>query len=203
MFNAKYIFLISAFVLAVKAQGESATSAATTAPTDTAAPPSSTGAPAPGGTGAPAPGGPGAPQVPACVLDCVTSSLTAGGCTSAADLQCVCTSAAFQTAAQACLAKCTPEELAAALQLQAAQCAGISSGTASGSKPASSGAAPATSKPATTTSAPAKPDSTSAAASGSAKPSGAAMAKFQFGYGGVMGGAIACIGAVAGAFFVL
>jgi alkylhydroperoxidase/carboxymuconolactone decarboxylase family protein YurZ len=81
--------------------------------------------------------------VPPCILDCVTTAAASAGCSSlyvfspshqtvelltleySADLNCVCTSDAFQTAAGACLtANCTADEVGQALALQAAQCGG-------------------------------------------------------------------------------
>ncbi|WWC87366.1 uncharacterized protein L201_002255 [Kwoniella dendrophila CBS 6074] len=66
-------------------------------------------------------------SIPTCVVTCSTQAAAAAGCTSYTDVSCVCTNAAFQNAAGACLiANCTSEEQTAAVSLQSALCAGQS-----------------------------------------------------------------------------
>ncbi|KAI0061791.1 hypothetical protein BV25DRAFT_1870555 [Artomyces pyxidatus] len=66
----------------------------------------------------------GVPGLDACILTCLTQATASGGCSSFTDLQCVCTSTAFQSAAQQCLtSQCTQADQQAALQLQQSQCA--------------------------------------------------------------------------------
>jgi len=158
----------------------------------------------------------GASQVSACVLSCLNTAASAGGCTSFADIPCVCTSTAFQTAAKSCLAQCTPADQASALQLEQSQCINIV--TSPGSIPATATATvpvPATtikisppvtgsvttqSKPSTT---PPPNGNSITSAAGPSSSSGAAMRKVQFAYGGAVGIFVICIGAVVGAFLVL
>ncbi|KII88863.1 hypothetical protein PLICRDRAFT_588054 [Plicaturopsis crispa FD-325 SS-3] len=74
-----------------------------------------------------------------CILQCVTTAASQGGCSSASDLTCICSSAAFQSAAESCLkSNCSSVEQAAALQLQQSECASVSSSAASGSGSATS-----------------------------------------------------------------
>ncbi|KAF5361138.1 hypothetical protein D9758_009033 [Tetrapyrgos nigripes] len=80
-----------------------------------------------------------------CILNCTSQAASANGCVSFADITCVCTNQAFQTAAAACLqANCTSDDLTNALQLQQQQCAALSSG-ASGVTSAPQTSAPASS----------------------------------------------------------
>ncbi|KIK79936.1 hypothetical protein PAXRUDRAFT_16063 [Paxillus rubicundulus Ve08.2h10] len=84
-----------------------------------------------------------------CILTCVTAAAASGGCSSFTDLQCVCTSTAFQNASLQCLqANCTAEDVTTATQLQTQECASIiGSGSSSvpSSTPAYTGASTATS----------------------------------------------------------
>ncbi|WVQ97506.1 hypothetical protein IAU59_004620 [Kwoniella sp. CBS 9459] len=68
-----------------------------------------------------------AQSIPQCVVTCSTQAAAAAGCTSYTDVTCVCTNAAFQNAAGACLvANCTADEQTAATSLQQVLCAGQS-----------------------------------------------------------------------------
>ncbi|TDL14672.1 hypothetical protein BD410DRAFT_797027 [Rickenella mellea] len=142
-----------------------------------------------------------------------------------ADLQCICTSAAFQSAALQCLqSSCSAAAIASATQLQAEECAGISgsdTGSAIGAPATGTGSTPAATGPATTPTAPVTtPKPTTTPANTSSKPSttgsgtmsgtpgstskSAANTKFAFGMSGVVGaGVVALVGAVAGALVVL
>ncbi|KAL5503707.1 hypothetical protein ACEPAH_7778 [Sanghuangporus vaninii] len=77
-----------------------------------------------------------------CILNCVSTAATSAGCSSFADLSCVCTSEAFQSQARSCLeSSCTEEELNAAVSIQEANCGAfttVSSGISSLSSAASS-----------------------------------------------------------------
>ncbi|KAG5644452.1 hypothetical protein DXG03_008351 [Asterophora parasitica] len=58
-----------------------------------------------------------------CILGCIAPAAQSVGCT-VTDVACICASQAFQVAALTCLTeKCTPEDQAAAIALQAQQCA--------------------------------------------------------------------------------
>ncbi|KAF9265525.1 hypothetical protein L218DRAFT_942880 [Marasmius fiardii PR-910] len=76
-----------------------------------------------------------------CIMTCATNSLTAGGCNSLADVNCLCNSAQYQTAVLNCLqANCTPDEVQMAMEMQQQQCASVSgSGSAGGTGSTSSG----------------------------------------------------------------
>ncbi|CAE6403554.1 unnamed protein product [Rhizoctonia solani] len=64
-----------------------------------------------------------AQSVPACVKTCSDQAAAANGCESYDNLSCVCASAAFQSAAHACIqSTCTADELAQALTLKADHC---------------------------------------------------------------------------------
>ncbi|KEP47037.1 CFEM domain protein [Rhizoctonia solani 123E] len=64
-----------------------------------------------------------AQNVPPCVKTCSDQAATANGCGSHSDVDCVCTNAAFQTAARSCIqSKCTAAEMKQALDLQASSC---------------------------------------------------------------------------------
>ncbi|WVF70406.1 hypothetical protein IAT40_005196 [Kwoniella sp. CBS 6097] len=66
-------------------------------------------------------------NIPQCVVTCSTEAAASAGCTSYTDVTCVCTNAAFQNAAGACLiANCTADEQTAAASLQQVLCAGQS-----------------------------------------------------------------------------
>ncbi|KAK7456349.1 hypothetical protein VKT23_010596 [Stygiomarasmius scandens] len=66
-----------------------------------------------------------------CIIDCVTPAATDNGCSSFADLQCVCTSSDFQSAALSCLqANCTTAQIQEADNLQTSNCANITTSTA-------------------------------------------------------------------------
>ncbi|KAG8919688.1 hypothetical protein FRC02_001447 [Tulasnella sp. 418] len=67
-----------------------------------------------------------------CILQCVSSAADDAGCDGFTDLECICTSQEFQTAAGQCLQQsCTAEEVQGALALQQSQCGAISSATES------------------------------------------------------------------------
>ncbi|KAG5646129.1 hypothetical protein DXG03_004368 [Asterophora parasitica] len=116
-----------------------------------------------------------------CILGCTVSAATANNCT-IDNLQCLCTSKAFQAAAQACLiAKCSASDQAAALALQEQECASISSGAPSSAPPSahssessSSRAATSTAPSSRVTGTPTASSSRSESASGSASNSGTA-----------------------------
>ncbi|KAF8841339.1 hypothetical protein BDN67DRAFT_868461, partial [Paxillus ammoniavirescens] len=58
-----------------------------------------------------------------CIVNCVTKAAASFGCSSYADLPCVCTSAGFQSASFQCLkTSCTTKDVATANQLQAQHC---------------------------------------------------------------------------------
>ncbi|CCM06730.1 uncharacterized protein FIBRA_09024 [Fibroporia radiculosa] len=145
------------------------------------------------------------PSPDACVLNCLESAISSGGCSSITDISCVCTSTAYQSAAEACLkANCTAADLATAAALQTSECAGVSgavtlstSATASGSGSASasaSGSANSTSTKTGTT-------STSAGAS-TTKASGGARARGIDGHV-LVGAGTALLGVVLGAGLAL
>ncbi|KAH7883432.1 hypothetical protein F5I97DRAFT_243315 [Phlebopus sp. FC_14] len=144
-----------------------------------------------------------------CILTCVTQAAASGGCSSFTDLQCVCTSTAFQSAALQCLqSTCTPADVTAATQLQQQECVGISGSSAASGTPTGSatGSASATGSSPTPT-APSTASTPSTSASGSSTPSpstGAAAALVvPFSLGGVIGTFVASAGAIVGATFVL
>ncbi|KIJ09995.1 hypothetical protein PAXINDRAFT_172262 [Paxillus involutus ATCC 200175] len=135
-----------------------------------------------------------------CILSCVTAAATTGGCSSYTDLQCVCTSTAFQSAAQECLqANCTAEDVATATQLQTQECAAIvGSGTSSAasSTPASTGASSATSSHATSSHA------TSASTTASATSTKNAAVGLAASFEGILAVLVASAGTLVGAVFV-
>lgn len=61
-----------------------------------------------------------------CILSCMTTSLSSGGCTALTDLECICSSTEFQTAAGACIATNCPDQAEAAIALQTTQCSTLS-----------------------------------------------------------------------------
>ncbi|PVG04104.1 hypothetical protein CPB86DRAFT_694090 [Serendipita vermifera] len=63
-------------------------------------------------------------EISQCISDCTNQSLAAGGCTSQQDINCVCTSSAFQAAAASCLFANCPDQLGNAMQLQSQMCSG-------------------------------------------------------------------------------
>ncbi|KAI0666985.1 hypothetical protein C8Q78DRAFT_942322, partial [Trametes maxima] len=81
--------------------------------------------------GANAQGSSSAPAAPtstagisACIIGCITQSATANGCSGLADINCFCTSPAFQAATLSCLqSTCTSAEVQAAEALQQSECA--------------------------------------------------------------------------------
>ncbi|KAI9441923.1 hypothetical protein H4582DRAFT_2055718 [Lactarius indigo] len=87
----------------------------------------------------------------ACIIGCLTQSLSPSTCTSYTDLTCVCSNRAFQSAAAQCLnANCTTAEQQSALELQQAECGSGStsgSGASSTSPPASSSTSSSASTP--------------------------------------------------------
>ncbi|KAF8131801.1 hypothetical protein EV363DRAFT_1416719 [Boletus edulis] len=115
-----------------------------------------------------------------CIITCSTQAAAVAGCGSFTNLTCVCTSAAFQSAAGACLAaNCTTSDLQAAQQIENQQCAAV---TGSSSTAAA----------------------TSSSATQSAKSSSAAMAlDSPFSLGGLLGTLVASAGALVGAAIVL
>ncbi|KDQ56218.1 hypothetical protein JAAARDRAFT_79292 [Jaapia argillacea MUCL 33604] len=127
----------------------------------------------------------GVPTPDACILNCTTQAAAAAGCSSFADLACVCTNVNFQTTAAACLAaNCTAADQQTALQLQTAECAAISaSGSATGAKPSST--APASSS---------SPSSTAKSA---------AMGRVSVPAGGLVTVGLGLVGLLAGAAVVL
>ncbi|KAF7791023.1 hypothetical protein EIP86_001982 [Pleurotus ostreatoroseus] len=59
----------------------------------------------------------------ACIINCSAAAASAAGCSSYADLGCVCTSSDFQAAAGACInATCPSGDWAASLELQQLEC---------------------------------------------------------------------------------
>ncbi|KIM30602.1 hypothetical protein M408DRAFT_288137 [Serendipita vermifera MAFF 305830] len=110
-------------------------------------------------------------SIPPCILNCTTTSLAAGGCTGITDLQCICTSTDFQTAAGTCIATDCPDQTDAALTLQNEQCAAItgSESVSGGASSTGSGTGSASSTRSTTRSgsSTAAPSGSSASASAS------------------------------------
>jgi len=114
---------------------------------------------------------PPASATPACITACIQSSLSPNGCTSAANLACVCTNPTFVNAATKCIqANCTSAERTEALQLQVAECSALNSTST-----------------ATATSATASPTESNSSAN---------MGIVQLGYNGLIG---ATVGLVIGA----
>ncbi|KAL5526197.1 hypothetical protein ACEPAG_7536 [Sanghuangporus baumii] len=61
-----------------------------------------------------------------CVLTCVGQASSSAGCSGITDIQCLCTSTTFQSAAAACLqSNCTAADLAAGQALQQQECASV------------------------------------------------------------------------------
>ncbi|KIM30604.1 hypothetical protein M408DRAFT_328147 [Serendipita vermifera MAFF 305830] len=115
-------------------------------------------------------------NIPACILNCTTNSLEAGGCTGVDDLACICSSAEFQTAAGTCIATDCPDQAEAALTLQTEQCAALTgsesvSGSDGGASSTASTPAGSTSRTVATGSATSRPTSASASTSRSASTS--------------------------------
>ncbi|KXN84310.1 hypothetical protein AN958_12774 [Leucoagaricus sp. SymC.cos] len=106
-----------AFVAVAAAQSSSpSTSRSATAP----------GSATPSGSAPPVPSGLG---ITPCILNCTTSAASQAGCSSFADLPCVCTSTQFQNTAMSCLqANCTSSDVTTALGLQQQECGAITSG---------------------------------------------------------------------------
>ncbi|KAK7691252.1 hypothetical protein QCA50_004645 [Cerrena zonata] len=146
-----------------------------------------------------------------CSLGCIAQSLSAGGCTAITDLQCLCTSSAFQQATAACLQSQCPGDLAAATAVQQAQCAGIGS--------ASSGAASSTAPPSASSNGASASSASGSASSGVSVTSGGSSVLSSattspsatgnnngaapINIGGLAGLAVAALGVVAGAGFIL
>ncbi|KAF7798231.1 hypothetical protein EIP86_009448 [Pleurotus ostreatoroseus] len=64
--------------------------------------------------------------IDSCILSCSAAAASAAGCSSYADLDCVCTNMNFQNAATACIeATCSAADLTAAKALQTLECASI------------------------------------------------------------------------------
>ncbi|KAJ3553587.1 hypothetical protein NM688_g3527 [Phlebia brevispora] len=64
-----------------------------------------------------------AQTIDSCIISCSAAAASAAGCSSYADLPCVCTNTNFQTAAAACIsATCPSGDLAAAQALEALEC---------------------------------------------------------------------------------
>ncbi|KIJ63539.1 hypothetical protein HYDPIDRAFT_29335 [Hydnomerulius pinastri MD-312] len=164
--NVKTLAVVAA--CAVAAQAQSSASTTSTAPASQSSLPAS---------------------IDTCILGCVTEAAASGGCSSFTDLQCVCTSTTFQSAALQCLqSNCTAADVTAATQLQQQECASIvgsSSGSASGSAPASTATSASTSP---------SPTTSTGAAVGLAA---------SLPLGGVFGTLVVSAGALLGAAFVL
>ncbi|EGO00637.1 hypothetical protein SERLA73DRAFT_178497 [Serpula lacrymans var. lacrymans S7.3] len=117
-----------------------------------------------------------------CVVSCVKSAASTGGCSSFTNVSCICTSTAFQSAALSCLkANCSSAEVQAATQLQQTECAKVSSSSSSAS---ASGTAKLASSPST-------------------KASNAAIGMAPLAIEGVVGILVTCAGALVGAAFIL
>ncbi|KAF7794300.1 hypothetical protein EIP86_005433 [Pleurotus ostreatoroseus] len=104
-----------------------------------------------------------------CIIGCSTQAAETEGCSSFADLQCVCTNANFQAAARECLtANCTAAELTSALALQDQECASISGAiSASGASETGSSTSAGTASHSSATSAESAPASSSTNAASS------------------------------------
>ncbi|KAJ3527477.1 hypothetical protein NM688_g8123 [Phlebia brevispora] len=64
-----------------------------------------------------------AQTIDSCIISCSAAAASAAGCSSYADLPCVCTNQNFQNAATACIeATCPSSDLAAAKALQKLEC---------------------------------------------------------------------------------
>ncbi|KAK7688049.1 hypothetical protein QCA50_008419 [Cerrena zonata] len=166
--------------------------------------------------------------ITACSLQCISQSLSAGGCSNIADLQCLCTSQAFEDATRQCLQNSCPDDISAATSAQQSQCASISSSAASaGSSSASASSEASRSASATSAASSASGRSASASSALSSAVSGASSiiskASSEFASatsanasatgnnngaapintGGILGLAVAALGVLAGAGFVL
>ncbi|KAG8769821.1 hypothetical protein FRC12_004723 [Ceratobasidium sp. 428] len=70
-------------------------------------------------------------QIPPCIYKCTSDAATAAGCSSNADVNCICTSDKFLTAATQCiLSGCSAQDQAAALTLQDQLCAAVTGSSA-------------------------------------------------------------------------
>ncbi|KAF9236013.1 hypothetical protein BU15DRAFT_64377 [Melanogaster broomeanus] len=128
--NLKSLVVIAACALAAQAQSS----------TTATAPASQTSLPA---------------GIDTCILGCLTAATATGACSSYTDLQCVCTSTAFQSAALQCLqSNCTTDDVTAASQLQSQECASIvGNSSATSATPASTAASTSAASAAATTNA--------------------------------------------------
>ncbi|KAH8103025.1 hypothetical protein BXZ70DRAFT_927731 [Cristinia sonorae] len=145
-----------------------------------------------------------APTLSECALGCLTKSLPSSKCEALTDIECICGSTEFQTAAATCLTTdCQPEDVTAAKAVQDAQCALVNGGnsTQSGDETATTagGANATASNTATTTgsssAAPTKPANTSAPPAPTDAPTGGALGLTTS--AGFVGAALALVGAVA------
>ncbi|CAE6406099.1 unnamed protein product [Rhizoctonia solani] len=80
-------------------------------------------------------------DVSTCVLTCSTQAATTAGCTGITDVECLCGSTEFQTAALTCLQAQCPDEVASATALQSQLCGATGSSSASASAPAETSSA--------------------------------------------------------------
>ncbi|KAI5120826.1 hypothetical protein M0805_003222 [Coniferiporia weirii] len=165
VFTIKFVVLVAAAALAVNAQSDTGSPAAL--PTN----------------------------IDDCTITCITSASTSAGCSGITDTACICTSAAFQSAAISCLqSTCPSSDLALAQALQASECGTLSvTGTAS----AASGSA--TVPAASTTGSSINGSST---VSGTTSPSSAATPIASFGISSVFGAVFGIIGIIFGTLIV-
>ncbi|KAF9218738.1 hypothetical protein BS17DRAFT_811529 [Gyrodon lividus] len=146
-----------------------------------------------------------------CILACLTEAAGTGGCTSYTDLQCVCTSTAFQGAALQCLQNnCTADDVTVATQLQSQECAQITNpnntpvvSPSSGSAPASTTTPTGTSTSTSTTHASSTTPPSSTTPSSTTTKNAAVGLVAPFAFEGTFAALVASAGALLGAAFVL
>ncbi|KAI5120827.1 hypothetical protein M0805_003222 [Coniferiporia weirii] len=161
VFTIKFVVLVAAAALAVNAQSDTGSPAAL--PTN----------------------------IDDCTITCITSASTSAGCSGITDTACICTSAAFQSAAISCLqSTCPSSDLALAQALQASECGTRTASAASGS---------ATVPAASTTGSSINGSST---VSGTTSPSSAATPIASFGISSVFGAVFGIIGIIFGTLIV-
>ncbi|KAF5393447.1 hypothetical protein D9757_000453 [Collybiopsis confluens] len=90
------------------------------------------------------------PSLSSCALQCVSNGATAGGCSSATDLACLCTNTQAQQSISDCLTSQCPSDAAAVISLQTSECASVSGSSGNASIPASTAASSAASAAAST-----------------------------------------------------